>query len=186
MAYLDEKTMKWISPVPFQLVETDDPESFASMAEGTTGLPTGDHPGAFGFRRQHHTHEGVDLYVPVGTPVVSVEPGVVVAIVPFTGEHATPPSPWWHNTWAVLVEGQSGVVCYGEIIPSHQNGAPADAGELLGHVAKVLTKDKGRPTTMLHLELYKHGVREPVEWLPYHDRPEGLLDPTPLLLTCLT
>lgn len=78
----------WVSPLPYHLIATDDAMSFRSMPVMTTGIPVANHPGAFGVRRKFHWHEGVDMYVPVGTPVSTVEPGVVVGVVPFTGVHA--------------------------------------------------------------------------------------------------
>ena len=173
----------WCSPVPYRLVRTSDSESYGRMSEGATGLPLPPHVGSFGCRRKNHTHEGVDLYVPKDTPVYAVEDGTIVAVLTFTGEHCTPPSPWWHNTWAVMVEGETGVVLYGEIVPSAGAvvGAAVRRGDLMGRVTPVLTKDKGRPMAMLHLELYDHGVRDCVEWLPGAPRPAGLRDPSPFL-----
>jgi len=154
--------------------------SFETMREGYTGLPLKPHPGAFGFERKNHIHEGVDLYVLEGTPVLAIEGGVVVAILPFTGEHAG--SPWWHDTWAVMVEGATGVVLYGEIKPLVlQLGARVHQGVCLGNVTPVLKNDKGRPMSMLHLELYEHGQREPLEWAPGQPRPKGMVDPTAML-----
>lgn len=71
-------------------------------------------------------------------------------------------------------------------------GAELQVGEVVGTVATVLAKDKGRPMSMLHLELYKPGTREFVEWKVEEAAPDGLshraappgglLDPTPFLL----
>lgn len=162
-------------------------DDFRTFEPGQTGVPLGpDHPGAFGYPRKHHTHEGVDLYCPEGTPVAAVEDGVVVSIIPFTGEAAIPPSPWWHDTWALLVEGDTGVVVYGEITLSHGYW-PGDiirAGEIIGHVKQVLKEDKGRPMSMLHLELHRHGTKDAVDWVEY--RPETLLDPTEHLMLPLS
>lgn len=173
--------MTWQSPVKYTLVQTADSLSFRHMPEGATGLPVAPHPGAFGVQRKNHVHEGVDIYVPEGTPVFAVEPGRVVAVRPFTGpvlgHH------WWLPTQAVWVEGPSGVVVYGEIAPSVSDGQLVEAGALLGHVARVLKTDKGRPTSMLHLELRTPGNTDDIEWLDYEKRPPALLDPTPLLLT---
>lgn len=150
------------------------------MPEGYTGVPLAPHPGAFGVERKNHTHEGVDLYCPEGTLVDAVEEGTVVAVIPFTGALATPPSPWWHDTWAVLVEGPSGVVVYGEIRPAVKVGDPIKAGWTIGWVKQVLKEDKGRPMSMLHLELHRSGTRDAYAW--EDERPESLLDPTPFLL----
>ncbi len=55
-------------------------------------------------------------------------------------------------------------------------------GDTIGEVVRVLRQDRGLPTTMLHLELYAPGVREPVWWRLNEPRPAGLLDPTEWLL----
>ncbi len=177
----------WINPVPYRLYPTNDSESFKYIPEGYTGLPIHPHPGSFGFVRKNHTHEGVDLYCPEGTPVFAVEDGVVTRIIKFTGEHCEPPSPWWHNTWSVMVDGASGIVNYGEIVPTVKEGMTLRAGDIVGHVKQVLKNDKGRPVSMLHLELYRKGTEEPsslqcVEWTNDMDKPDNLLDPTPYLM----
>lgn len=172
--------MTWHNPLPLQLIPTADSESFREMPAGCTGLPVESHPGAFGVRRKHHTHEGVDLYAPHGTPVYAVEPGLVVRVAPFTGPLAR--LPWWLDTSAVWVEGASGVVLYGEIEPVVSEGRVVAPGELIGHVSRVLAKDKGRPTSMLHLELHVAQSREAPEWLVHDRRPTVLRDPTPYLL----
>lgn len=176
----------WTSPIPLRLVPDPDSMGFLRHDSGTTGLPIGDdHPGAFGVVRANHVHEGVDLYCPDGTPVHAVEDGVVVAVIAFTGPSAVPPSPWWHDTQAILVEGASGVVVYGEvgIGTGIREGVRVGAGEAIGHVRRVLVKDKGRPTSMLHLELHERGTRDAFEWTLEGGRPASLLDPTDLLLT---
>jgi hypothetical protein len=145
-------------------------------------LPLPPHPGAFGVKRTHHTHEGVDLYVPQGTPVRAVEAGEIVAVIPFTGSRAVPPSPWWRETEAVLVEGESGVVVYGEIVPvvGRRLGYRLKREEPVGYVVQVLTKDKGYPLSMLHLELHVTGTRNAFDWID--EKPPSLLDPTSFLL----
>lgn len=145
-------------------------------------IPIGDHPGAFGVLRKHHIHEGVDLYAHPGDPVFTMETGTVTLIEPFTGEQVG--SPWWRNTWAVHVEGLSGVLVYGEIIPNPHifEGETVLRGSVLGHVTPVLLTDKGRPTTMLHLELHAHSSRGTFSWDLGQPQAEALLDPTPLLL----
>lgn len=177
----------WASPVPLDLVPDRDSEGFRRMPPGTTGIPVGDvHPGAFGYRRRNHVHEGVDLYVSEGTPVTAVEAGRVVSVIPFTGAIAVPPSPFWRDTWAVLVEGASGTVVYGEVdrVPV-KPGDDVDAGTLLGHVREVLVKDKvpPRPKSMLHLELHRGRVDDAWEWPLEGPMPPSLLDPTEMLLS---
>ena len=113
-----------------------------------------------------------------------MEPGRVVRIEPFTGAHVPPPdsSPWWNDTWAVLVEGASGVFVYGEVVPLVGEGQEVAAGEVIGRVdVPVLKRDKGRPTVMLHLEQLRAGSRRTVWWRRGEAQPEGLLDPTGVL-----
>lgn len=173
--------MKWWKPVPHVLIPTDDTESFRTFGAFETGLPLPPHPGAFGVKRRFHTHEGVDLYVPIATPVMAVEDGIVAQVDVFTGPvlgHS-----WWLPTKAVWVDGPSGTVVYGEIAPHVKPGQTIRRGECVGVVLKVLTKDKGRPMSMLHLELHTLGSRQAPEWIG--DRPEVLQDPTPFLLECV-
>jgi murein DD-endopeptidase MepM/ murein hydrolase activator NlpD len=181
--------IKWLKPIPLTIVLEKDFEGFRRHPTGTTGLPIGDtHAGAFGYPRRHHIHEGIDLYCPEGTSVVAVETGIVVAVIDFTGPLAQPPSPWWHKTMAVLVEGDSGVVVYGEIAvePSILEGAHVKAGDPIGHVVSVLKKVKNdRPTAMLHLELHEPGTRDAYEWTIALGRPASLRDPTPFLMEAI-
>lgn len=139
-----------------------------------------DELGQFAAVRRFHTHEGYDLYGDPCDPVFAVEDGVVVGIEWFTGEFTNPPSPHWHNTQGILVEGESGVVVYGEILNTEEFkiGDVVSTGQKIGELETVLTKDKGRPMTMLHIELYEKGIRETGAWDHGNPKPTGLLDPT--------
>lgn len=180
---LPEQQRLWLNPLPLKLRPTEESESFRIFGPEETGLPLGQHPGAFGVQRKHHVHEGVDLYCPAGTPVHAVEGGVVVAVLPFTGPQVG--MPWWQDTMVVMVEGESGVVAYGEVQSHVEAGQRVQAGDLLGQVVQVLLVDKGRPMSMLHLELHKSGARACPEWKTLETRPETLLDPTPFLLAAV-
>jgi len=149
---------------------------------GATPAVPRDGPGKFGAVRKHDIHTGVDLYCDQGQPVQAVEAGTAVAILDFTGPKAG--SHWWRDTRAVMVESAEHVVLYGEIqeAPGLAVGTTVQAGDLLGEVVRVLRQDRGLPTTMLHLELYALGVREPVWWRLGESQPVGLLDPTEWLL----
>jgi hypothetical protein len=175
---------EWASPVPFHLVPTAICDSYHDMPSGWTGLPLAPHPGAYGAHRHHHIHEGVDLYVPDGTLVTAVEDGRVAATVPFTGALCDPPSPWWEDTWAVMIEGPSGVVLYGEIEPEAgiHPGVEVRRGQKVGAVTRVLRKDKGRPRSMVHIELHASGSHNSILWAKDAPRPDGLRDPTPALM----
>jgi murein DD-endopeptidase MepM/ murein hydrolase activator NlpD len=125
----------------------------------------------------------VDLYCEAGELVVAVESGVVIACEPFTGPQAD--SPWWNNTHALVVRNGWWTVVYGELdaagLPTV--GTTIDAGQTLGAVARVLQHDKGRPTSMLHFEMYDSSFVSPVWWKLGEPKPAGLLNPTDLLLT---
>ncbi len=138
------------------------------------GMPDG--PGQFGAVRKHDIHTGVDLYCRAGAAATAVEPGEVVAVEDFTGPDAG--SPWWFPTKAVLVEGASGVVVYGEIKPFVEVGDRLGTGMVVGTVLRVLRESKGRSTAMLHLELMAPGSRETVWWKLGEKCPNVLRDPT--------
>lgn len=155
------------------------------------GIPQKGHPGAFLTKRKHHTHTGVDLYTEDGQSVFAVEDGVVVGIENFTG--ASQNSPWWEETHCVLIEGASGVVCYGEIRVGYGIcvGKSVLRGGLVGKVKRVLplhkhrTDIEGHSTSMLHVEVYKHGTRKAFEEDPTLGALSDwnvLIDPTPFLM----
>ena len=184
MMHTDEP---WALPLPLSMLPVTEHSSWKSMPPGWTGIPLcgGNpvHPGSFGAVRKHHVHEGMDLYCEKGTPVHAVEKGVVTGVVKFTGEHANSPSPWWNNTWALMIEGRSGTVLYGEIAePNFILSAQIRKGQKIAHVIPVLKHDKGLPVCMLHLELYEKGITAPVEGRKNHPLPSCLLDPSAHLL----
>ncbi len=144
-----------------------------------------DEPGRFGSVRKSDVHTGVDLYTGMNQPVVAMEDGEVVLVEPFTGAHVAKEadrSPWWNDTWAILVEGASGVIVYGEVRPVVSIGERVVAGQVIGHVIPVLRTFKGRPMVMLHLELMRHGTRETFWWKAGEPPPAALLDPTSMLV----
>lgn len=153
------------------------------------GIPLIGHPGAFLTKRKHHTHTGVDLYCEDGQTVIAVEAGTIVGIEQFTGEQQK--TPWWNNTDCVLIEGASGVVCYGEIDVSmgRNVGRRIERGEMIGGVKRVLKEGKERPdieghsTSMLHMEIYKHGIYRAFEEVGDNKSDwNDLIDPTPFLI----
>ena len=147
-------------------------------------VPIGpEHPGSFGINRHQHVHTGVDLYAPHGAPVRAIEAGRIIKIDWFTGPSID--MPWWNDTRAVYIEGETGVFNYGEIqeLPKWNVGDNVQEGDYVGHVLTVLKKPKGRPMSMLHLELYDHGFTDTWrEWKIGDPKPEHLKDPTPLFL----
>jgi murein DD-endopeptidase MepM/ murein hydrolase activator NlpD len=146
-------------------------------------IPEKDDLGAFGVKRKHDIHTGVDLYCKEGETVYAIEDGIVIAIEPFTGEIAG--FPWWNDTYAMAIQGASGIINYGEIQPllDVKVGDAISEGAVLGHVIPVLKKDKGKvpSTSMLHLELYNEYTGNWIEWALDKDKPVNIQDPTTLL-----
>jgi len=151
----------------------------AIVAEGSVG--------DFAFRRSFYYHPGIDIYCGFGQEVQAIEDGTVVHIENFTGPNANPPSPWWMETWSILIEGQSGVLGYCELkpLPHIQVGMSVKEGDVIATVVPVLKKDKGNGTTMLHFEQYVSGTRHHVTWVLDTDKPSELLNPRDLLCTLL-
>ena len=118
--------------------------------------------GTFGAQRRCDIHTGFDNYCNVNEPVFAIEKGKVINIPYFTGEKAD--SKWWNETKAILIEGHSGIILYGELDPLVKIDDFIEEGQLIGKVLTVLKEDKGLPMTMLHIELYKHGYRGDGEW----------------------
>lgn len=152
-------------------------------------VPEKDHPGAFLKERKFHFHEGVDLYTKPNAKVYAVEDSIVYKILKFTGEKAG--SPWWNNTRAIVLKGNSGYILYGEvkIKKGLKEGDKILKGEHIATVKAVLKKRKHNPRYMLHFEWYDK-FQEPIELIKnkrnrdkknniYEKVKEnGLLDPT--------
>ena len=158
--------------------------------EHCPGIPLNYHPGAFGFHRTRKhgdfsTHTGVDLYAKHGDLVYTVEAGTVVGVEPFTGPQDD--SPWWQDTDAVLIEGKSGVVCYGEVTSNVEIGDKVSRGDVVAFVSTVLPEGRERPDipghsrSMLHMELYDRGSKASTSW-EQGRRSLGMRDPTVHLL----
>jgi len=145
-------------------------------------LPTDTEPGRFGAVRKFDIHTGVDLYCDDGEPVYAIEDGTIINHGRFTG--ASIGFPWWEETDCICIKGKSGIILYGEITIREEllNRIWIKEGELIGHVKRVLKVDKGRPMSMLHIELYNENyVGHWVEWTLDQPRPTGLEDITPIL-----
>lgn len=145
--------------------------------------PESTEPGSFSFVRKNHIHEGIDLYCPEHTEVLAVENGIVSKVVDFTGGKTN--SPWWEDTMAIFITGASGVIVYGELIPTVKENDIVKIGQPIGNIKRVLKKDKGRPMSMLHLELRDKNYIESYDlfdWQLQQPKPIWLLDPTTKLL----
>lgn len=176
---------KWRFPLPSmeKLGTTNDSFSYLDHNWGrSVKIPVSPHCGSYGIRRKHDVHKGVDLYAPPGTAVHTVEDGEVIKIIPFTGKDAG--CPWWNDTMGIYVKGKSGIVVYGEVkpLPMLKEGVKLVAGTKIATVERVLKKDKGGPTSMLHLELHDKYSIHTGTWQINKRTPKGLLDPTQYLI----
>jgi phosphopantothenoylcysteine decarboxylase len=163
--------------------------TFPILEDICKGIPIGTHQGAFAAKRKYSIHTGIDLYAPKGTNVYAVERGKVVCVEQFTGPNEK--TPWWLDTDCVLVEGSTGVICYGEIDVAMgiKVGKNIPAGAFLGTILPVLPPEKfrsdihGHSVSMLHMELYPHGRYKPSDG--YEKDKGDLIDPTPYLISSL-
>lgn len=174
----------WLWPLELAPLKiTEDSNSFLRInLEKQVEIPTKYHFGAFGAMRRFDRHRGVDLYAPAGSKVTAVQSGIVKDIRPWTGTKAN--CDWWNDTDAISIEGSDGLIVYGEISvnPELKIGDEIKTGDFLGTVLQVLKKDKGRPISMLHLELRKPGFLKNIDKEWGLALPAGLLDPTPFLI----
>lgn len=182
MAELDD-IVQWIKFLTFWHLPID----LTYYHERQYRIPTDNHPGAFGVKRTHDIHTGVDLYCENKQPVYACKGGKVVSIGDFTGKKCG--TEWWEDTQYLMIDSGNYVINYGEIEPleSLMVGSIVKAGEFIGRVKRVLPLNKLRQDipnhscSMLHLELYKAGTTKPVDWKLGTLKPEELLDPTPYL-----
>lgn len=137
--------------------------------------------GLFGAIRKYDIHTGLDLYCEQGAEVYCIMEGTVVDIFQFTGEIVG--SPWWNDTYAVVVESGDLTFVYGELIPEVYVGKRVFIGDLLGSTTAVLKKDKGNtPVCMLHLETWlTQGYIKNYTWNLNQIKPIGLIDPLEIL-----
>lgn len=146
-------------------------------------LPPPGHVGDFAFRRSFYHHPGIDIYCGAGQEVQAIEDGLIVHVENFTGPEANPPSPWWLETWSILIEGASGVLGYCELkpLPHVQIGMSVKEGDVIAVIVPVLRRDKGNGTAMLHFEEYASHTRNHVTWVLDTPCPEELRNPRRLL-----
>lgn len=146
-----------IFPLKLHFSSTKDSESFKEKdLSKETEVPYQPHVGSYLQERKHDVHTGIDLYCNEGEPVYSMQEGVVEYQGLFTGLNAG--TPWWNETSFVLVKNPFDRILYGEIEPKAgvKVGTVIKKGQPLGKVIRVLPNDKGRPTSMLHVERYDY------------------------------
>lgn len=153
------------------------------LKDKTPSIPPEGAVGDFAFRRSFYFHPGIDIYCDLNQEVQAIEDGIIVNIEHFTGQNANPSSPWWNDTWSIMIEGKSGVIGYCELKPVEhiKLGMKISEGEIIAHIIPVLKKDKGNGVSMLHIEHYTNGTKEHVTWVLDTEKPENLLNPRDLL-----
>lgn len=165
---------------------------FPINTQKNRGLPINAHPGAFGCKRRHDFHTGIDLYGKPGDWVYAINEGIVVSVDKFTG---TSDTSWWLPTDAIMVETPTENWVYGEVKSYVKVGDKVKRGQVIGELVPVLKPEKLREDipkhscTMLHLEKYSRNY-EPAQgwatWKDFDSRPSYLLDPTQDLIDILT
>ena len=124
-------------------------------------------PGGFWEDRNDRFHCGVDIYAPVGSDVLAIEDGQVVAIEPFTSPELVD---YWNTTYYVFIKDSSGFTTryaeFGGVRVKEQDEILA--GQIIGTVGQVLNFDRieydapdyiqqlklSNNSSMLHLEMY--------------------------------
>lgn len=155
--------------------------------------------GFFWEDRGDRYHCGLDFYAPFKSHVFAIESGQIVSIHPFTSPRMIP---YWNDTIALVLEGESGYLYkYAELDSVDVNISDhVKAGDILGRVGRVLKKeniDKTSPVyiqqlihsnhaSMLHFEVYRH---RPFVLDSYcggnlfsESKPENLCDPAAVCL----
>lgn len=145
------------------------------------------HPGGFGTQRKFDVHTGIDLYCPNDTTVYAMKSGTVVGTFQFTGKEVG--SPWWNTTYATVIQSRDKIdeyLLYGEIKGGLKAGTVIHEGDVVGFVSQVLKKDKGKPMSMLHFEVYNSWeiCYDGAVWKLGEAQPLELENPYTLLENC--
>lgn len=140
----------------------------------TNGKYAGNPARSFGWKRTNDRyHVGIDIYGDPGDDVIAMENGMIVGIQGFLGP-----------TKAMLVEGESGlVVLYGEITDQSWTKLGLKKGSFVEKGQKIATvglNDAGGG--MLHLETYKKGTKQNIQWKQSVKPDSRILNPTKYLL----
>ncbi len=163
-------------------------------------IPKDTHPGAFGVKRKHHVHTGVDLYVHRPNAIVyPFEDGEIVGAGQFTGHEIG--MPFWNTTYYISVKSGDKVIVYGEIKIDDDFGT--DWRKIIGQKVTTQTKlgviipvvNERKPqyeyhnTKMLHVEMFeasKYHLGFGSDWGPVNsygvrEEPIGIINPTEYL-----
>jgi len=151
-------------------------------------------PGSFWQDRGDRYHCGIDIYVPFGTNVFSIDNGIVIEIGVFTSPKKVP---YWNVTKYIIIKNQDNFYCkYAELDEVFVSiDEQVKAGQKIGVVGNVLNLkkiNKNSPKyimnlkkninqSMLHFELYDSRPLENCKYLGgnWHGKtkPKNLMDP---------
>ncbi|HXI18679.1 MAG TPA: peptidoglycan DD-metalloendopeptidase family protein [Chloroflexota bacterium] len=108
-------------------------------------------------------HFGIDFPAPMGTPVVAMAPGRVVAI---DGDYGSPP----HNVVVQMTDGNQAM--YGHLLEPSRHvrvGQTVDPGDVVGNTGDSSNPYDGFGNPHLHLEIRKRGRDTATNPVPYFD-----------------
>lgn len=166
------------APIPdtelYWPVESSDPQGRLVSYQAEDGRFIGNRSRRFLADRSGGTryHVGIDLYGRPGDPVIAIEDGKILSFYHF-----------YSDTYALFVEHSSMTVNYGEVHSEslRENGLQVGdyvrGGQKIGSVGRLRSGN-----SMCHFETYVLGTRSNKRWLQSEKRPEGMLNPTALLL----
>jgi murein DD-endopeptidase MepM/ murein hydrolase activator NlpD len=116
------------------------------------GVTTGGYRGRnSAYRQGQGIHFGIDFAAPLGTPVVAMGPGRVIAI---DGGYGSPP----HNLVIQLADGNQAM--YGHLLEASRHvqvGQAVEAGQVVGNTGDSSSPYDGFGNPHLHLEIRKRG-----------------------------
>lgn len=130
---------------------------------------------------------GIDIVCLPNVSIYAVESGIVVSIETFFDNKK---KPWISSSKALLVAGDNGVVCYGNIEPCDEIevGMKVSRGQPIGKTVSWFSKPSKseQGDTRLRFELYRHNTKQRPKWRFDGPLPKSVLNPVPLLLPLIT
>jgi murein DD-endopeptidase MepM/ murein hydrolase activator NlpD len=128
------------------------------------GITTGGYRGRnSAYSQGQGIHFGIDFPAPMGTPVVALASGRVVAV---DGDYGSPP----HNVVVQMADGNQAMYGHlGERSRHVQVGQTVEAGQVVGNTGDSSSPYDGFGNPHLHLEIRKRGRDTATNVTPYFD-----------------
>lgn len=128
------------------------------------GVTTGGYRGRnTGYSQGQGIHFGIDFPAPMGTPVVAVAPGRVIAV---DGDYGSPP----HNVVIQLADGNQAMYGHlGERSRHVQVGQLVEPGQVVGNTGDSSVPYDGNGNPHIHFEIRKHGRDVATNPVPYFE-----------------